>query len=57
MVFIVARDSPKTLKSTSLQLIVSNFSDLKSSSHDIFLKLSLRSHIKDSLKKPCSIPK
>ena len=57
MKLIEARDRPKILKLTSLQLIVFCFNCSKSSS---FVKVSdklLLSHTKDSAKNPCSMPK
>ena len=57
MVLIEAREKPNILKLTSLQLIVFSLNCFKSSSLVKFSdKLSLV-HAKDSLKKPCSIPK
>ena len=56
-VFIVASESPKILKVTSLQLIVFSFNSFKSSSVVRLLFALFRSQTKDSLIKPCSIPK
>ena len=57
MVFIDASDKPKTLKVTSLQLILTLLSSFKISSFDKLLFKFFTSHTKFSLKKPCSIPK
>ena len=57
IVFIVASEKPKALKVTSLQLTIDEFSNcLRSCSLDKFALFS-RLQTKDSLKKPCSIPK
>ena len=57
MIFIVARDRPKILKPTSLQLTLLCFSCSKSCSFDNVFSKSGAVHVYDSLKKPCSIPK
>ena len=57
MVFIVASDSPKNLKVTSLQLIGAFVNCLRISSLDKFTPGLPKLQTKDSLKKPCSIPK
>ena len=56
-VLIVARESPKNLKVTSLQLTAVLLSScFKSYFEDKFSEDVPRSHTNDSLKKPCSIP-
>ncbi|SVC63948.1 uncharacterized protein METZ01_LOCUS316802 [marine metagenome] len=57
IVFIVASDKPKILKLTSLQLTVCCCSSFIRSSLDKLLILLSKLQTKDSLKKPCSIPK
>ena len=56
MVLIVASDSPKNLKVTSLQLIGAFFNCLRSCSLDKSAPEFPKLHTSDSLKKPCSIP-
>ena len=57
MVFIVARESPKILKVTSLQLIAFFFNSFKRSSGVKLLLWIPKSQTNDSLINPCSIPK
>ena len=55
--FIVARDKPKILKLTSLQLMGFCCSSFRRSSFDKLTFLLPKSQTKDSAIKPCSIPK
>ncbi|SVD95747.1 uncharacterized protein METZ01_LOCUS448601 [marine metagenome] len=57
IVFIVASDNPIIVKLTFLQLIVLSCSSFNISSLDKFKILLPKLQTKDSLKKPCSIPK
>ena len=57
MVFIVASDNPTILKDTSAQLTVFSLSSFKSVSVVRLVICESKLHIKDSLKKPFSIPK
>ena len=56
MTFIVARDSPNNVNSTSLQLTVVFWNFFKRSSLFKILTSLFATQTKDSLKKPCSIP-
>ena len=57
IVLIAARDKPKTLKLTFLQLMLFLFSCSRSCSLDRAPDRSPTLHTNDSLKKSCSIPK
>ena len=57
MTLIEARENPKTLKLTSLQLIGFFFNCSKSWSFVKVYKMFALSHKNDSVKNSCSIPK
>ena len=57
MVLIAAREKPTILKLTSLQLTIFWFNCSRSSSFVVFSSKFPALQAKDSLKKPCSIPK
>ena len=57
MTLIAARDKPSILKLTSLQLILFCFNCSRSSSFERAFDKSPVTHVNDSLKNPCSIPK
>ncbi len=54
--FIVARDNPKILKSTFLQLLIFEFNNFNNSFLSVIFK-ELLVHPENSLKTSCSIPK
>jgi len=53
----VARENPKILKVTSLQLTLCVFNSFKRSCVEVTASILFKLQTKDSLKKPCSMPK